>query len=209
VGIFSVSSIGVIIASILSHSSLIGTSSFISFVVDSVSEELVERLSGDIFSSSCILSLMFCVSLTFRVSGAFASSFLGIEFFNSQIDETHFDSKSFLAASKNLARAEIGDFIEPTNLPSNISFDGREARTFVSTFVFNCQSNMEIDQTNFHKSHLGQLTSFIKTFNFPRPAIASSLEQTTQICQSISAISISIFKASFTAFLIIVFLARV
>jgi hypothetical protein len=158
--------------------------------------------------------LISSVGVTSILASIFVSSFgasgaFGAAFFNSQTLETHFASNSFLAESKNLARAEIGDFIEPTSLPSSVSLDGREARTFVSSTVFNSHSNIDTDQAIFHKSPLGQFTSFIKTFTFPSHAIASLLEQTTQICHSKLLISTSIFKASFIAFLIIVFLARV
>jgi hypothetical protein len=75
--------------------------------------------------------------------------------------------------------------------------------------VFNSHSKTETAQATFPKSPLGPFASFKNAFTFSSQAIASSLEQTTQICPCKSAISTSIFKASFKAFLIIVFLASV
>ncbi|MDR2411302.1 MAG: hypothetical protein LBD88_01550 [Candidatus Peribacteria bacterium] len=182
-----VSSIGVIVASILSHSTLTGTSIFIS--------SLGVSQTG--------------ISETFVPSVFAVSSFLGVAFFKSQTEFIHFVSNSFLAASKNLASADIGDFIEPTSLESKVSFVGREARTFVSSIVFNSPSNIEIDHTSFPNFHLGQFTSFINIFTLLSHTIESSLEQTIQICHSSELVSTSISKASFKAFLIIVFLAKV
>jgi hypothetical protein len=181
------SSIGVIVASILSHSALTGISILIS--------SLGASQTG--------------TSETFVSSTFIVSSFLGVAFFKSQTEFTHFVSNSFLAASKNLASADIGDFIEPTSLESRVSFVGKEAKTFVSSIVFNCHSNIEIDHANFPNFPLGQFTSLINVFALLNHAIESSLEQTIQICPSNELISISIFNASFKALLMIVFLAKV
>jgi hypothetical protein len=134
---------------------------------------------SSILTSSVLTSGIVSTGVSTFTSSVFSSTLGSAFFIEGALHRFALPSSvSFLAAaSKNLARAETGDIILQTSLPSNTSLLGIAAIIAVSLESFILHS--KYDQAH---TILGFLVNvFIKSFTFHKAETASSFEQTTAI----------------------------
>jgi hypothetical protein len=165
---------------VINYATTSSLSSIISVVTSSTfTSGVVSTGASSVLTSSVFTSGVVSTGVSTFTSSIFSST-LGSTFLTEgALHRFAFPSSvSFLAAaSKNLARAETGDIILHTSLPSNTSLLGIAAIIAVSLESFILHS--KYDQAH---TILGFLAKpFINSFTFHKAETASSFEQTTAI----------------------------